>query len=73
MKSGGSVVLRAAVAVLGVLLLALIVSESIRATAGESAGRAFLAPLPGLGGVAVQAAGKSAGDRIKGIFRDLGR
>lgn len=49
-----------------------IVAESIRATAGDSAGRAFLAPLSGLGGEAARA-GQSAGDRIKGIFKDLGR
>lgn len=49
-----------------------IVAESIRATASDSAARAFLAPLSGLGGEAAQA-GKSAGDRIKGIFKDLGK
>lgn len=49
-----------------------VVAESIRATAGESAGRAFLDPLAGLGGSAAQA-GKSAGDRLKGVFRELGR
>ncbi len=49
-----------------------IVAESIRATAGEAAGRAFLDPLATLGG-GVGRAGKSAADGIGGFLKDLGR
>ncbi len=49
-----------------------IVAESIRATAGETAGRAFLDPLATLGG-GVGRAGKSAGDGIRGFLNDMRR